>query len=111
MSVVKMPQPPELDADKRRLGAQRSLELRRKRAGVKAGLAHGSLSIQEVFEYDELLPWAQGMKVRDLIMALPGYGKMRAETLLVMVGIPRDATVRACGPKQRERLFGQLSKQ
>lgn len=105
-----MPQPPDVSDESRRTGQQRSLELRRKRAGVKAGLAHQSLTIQQVFKYSELLPCAQGMKIRDLLTALPGIGKARADALLEAAGISKKTTVRACGPKQRERLFALLNK-
>jgi hypothetical protein len=93
---------PELTAEQRREAAAKSLELRRARAQTKRLLAAGSWTLAAVFE---LRDEAQGMKVIDLLMALPGIGMRKALALLQQAGIPSHNTVRACGPKQTERFF------
>lgn len=84
----------------------KSLALRRTRARIKAGL--------RTIPDDICLAWrmheAQGMKVYDLLTALPGIGKAKALALLEQAGIPEKNTVRACGPKQTQKLFEALSK-
>lgn len=100
-----MPQPPELAAESRRLGAERSLELRRKRASVKHQISSRELALGFAWQ----LPDAQGMKVYALLTALPGIGGRKATLLMEAAGIPPTNTVRSCGSKQRTRLFELLS--
>ena len=107
-----MPQPPELTAERRQAGLQRSLELRRQRAELKQWLA-GDVCNRPLFERTRVAfakDYAQGMKVYNLVRALPGIGNARALSLLDAAGISVKTTVRACGPKQRERLFALLNK-
>jgi hypothetical protein len=55
-----------------------------------------------------LMESAQGMKVYDLLVSLPGIARAKALRLLLIAGIPERNTVRACGPRQRERLFAAV---
>jgi hypothetical protein len=98
---------PELTAEQRREAHAKSLAVRRQRAGIKNALA----VTPEIFELIYLAaPAAKGMKVIDLLMALPGIGMRKSLALLQQAGIPSHNTVRACGPKQTERLFALLDK-
>jgi hypothetical protein len=97
---------PELTAEQRREAHAKSLAVRQARAQTKRLLAAGSWTLAAVFE---LRPEAQGMKVIDLLMALPGIGMRKSLALLQQAGIPSHNTVRACGPKQTERLFELLA--
>lgn len=86
-------------------GLRKSLELRRRRAVAKAQLAARPNNFPAVWHDDV----AQGMKVYTLLLALPGVGKKKAAKLLSVAGIPEKTTVRACGPRQYERLMRQLA--
>jgi hypothetical protein len=97
---------PELTAEQRREAAAKSLELRRNRSALKRTLGHGDISFTAAW----LSSCAQGMKVIDLLMALPGIGMRKSLALLQQAGIPSHNTVRACGPKQTGRLFALLDK-
>ena len=97
---------PQLTDEQRREAHQRSLELRRERSSLKRTLGHNDVSFGAAW----LCSCAQGMKVYDLLMALPGIGTRKALALLQQAGIPSHNTVRACGPKQTERLFALLDK-
>lgn len=116
-----MPTPPRLSEEQRRQAYQKSLHLRRERAAMKAALADGSARLDQVIPRDPKTPglWhtsTAGMKVYDLLVSLPGIGRNRALKILWEAGIIKDGnpnekqTVRACGPKQRARLFAAIEK-
>lgn len=101
-----LPTPPVLDRSARLEGHRKALELRRFRATIKEDIANGGAWwVKVAWNY----PAAQGMKVYTLLRALPYVGPKKADALLAQAGIPRSNTVRACGPKQRERLFAALT--
>lgn len=101
---------PQLSAEQRRLAFERSLLMRRQRSELKQwmGDPKGAQTrwarITTAFEK----PCAQTMKVYDLLTSLHAVGPLKAERYLELAGIPLKNTVRACGPKQRERLFNLL---
>jgi hypothetical protein len=94
---------PELTAEQRREAHAKSLAVRQARAEIKRKIAH-HCTIAYAWTQDA----AQGMKVIDLLCALPGIGMRKSLALLQQAGIPSHNTVRACGPKQTERLFALL---
>jgi hypothetical protein len=102
---------PQLSAEQRRLAFERSLAMRQQRSGLKANIArwtNAGISRLEVFKMIWPEPCAQTMKVYDLLVSLHAVGPLKAERYLEQAGIPLKNTVRACGPKQRERLFNLL---
>lgn len=114
--TVPAPTPPDLSRQNRLEGARKSLELRRMRSALKDGLRRGFFSLWAVWYQPE----AQGMKVYTLLTALPYIGPKKADALLIAAGVSqgkgdleradRRKTVRAAGPKQREKLFALLAK-
>lgn len=105
---TEMPEPPEITQEQRKLGYVSSLALRRRRAVLKKFLATGKSSMPERLALVMKAPSAQGMKVYSLVRALPYIGPTKAAKLLEAAGIDRDRTVRALGPKQREKLLELL---
>lgn len=108
------PTPPDLSRQARLEGQRKSLEIRRERAKFKLLLSSASPILRPALlecalDPDNVNHPAQGMKVRQLLLALPYVGPKKADEMLDRAGIPRDNTVRACGPKQRERLFALLA--
>lgn len=101
-----MPTPPRLTDEQRRQAYEKALLLRQERATLKHYMRRGELAFAKAFEWDI----AQGMKVVDLLAALPGVGKPTAVKLLERAGFrhPEKTTVRATGPRQREALFKLL---
>lgn len=109
-----MPTPPRLTNEQRRAAYEKALELRRQRAELKRWLAGEGAGpewrvnrLADAFTEDR----AQGMKVYDLLVSLPGIGRTKALKLLSEAGFkhPEKTTVRATGPRQRERLFELLT--
>ena len=99
-----MPTPPAVTQEQRRAGYEAALELRRLRRDLKRMLERDVLNVDEAIEWPE----AQGMKVIDLLRALPGVGQKTAAALLAEAGIPQNNTVRQCGKNQLPRLIEVL---
>lgn len=97
--------PPKLSEQQRQVGYLRSLQLRQKRAEIKDDLKHGRRSFLNAW----LLPACEGMKVIDLLQALPGIGRKKAEALCAKAKIPATHTVARCGPKQEANLMQALA--
>lgn len=95
---------PFLDNEARKAGAQRSLEVRRARAALKAELTAGVLTLAEAI----LRPEAQTMRVADLLRACPFVGDLKTAKRLRLAKIPPDKRVQGCGALQIERLLAQF---
>lgn len=102
--VRKKPVPPTLSAEQRLEAYKKALRLRRRRADLKTFLSEKPYMLEYVWAFKD----AQGMKVLDLLTALPGVGIGTARKYLELAGIPEKNTVKACGPRQRERLLALL---
>lgn len=101
------PTPPKLTVEQRRAAYEKALKLRQQRALVKRLLAGCYLTLEEAWGLGPV----QGMKVIDLLSALPGIGKPSALKILESAGFkhPDKTTVRGTGPRQREALFEILT--
>lgn len=105
---------PTLTQDDRKLAYQRSLELRQARADLKRWIsepvpADSCDSNASRFRAAFYFRAGEGMRVYTLLTALPYVGQRKALKLLEQAGIDPKRTVRACGPRQRERLFRILA--
>lgn len=99
-----MPTPPLLTQEQRRAAYERSLELRQARARLKELIKTGS-----PLECALLLEVAQGMRVMDLLLTLPGIGQAKARGLLAQAGITESKTVKGLGRHQVARLLALLT--
>lgn len=81
----------------------KSLATRRQRAELKGRLRRGERFglVVAVAKSD-----SGGMKVIDLLLAVPGVGQKKAERLMQEAGIPMKNTVARCGEAQLTRLIG-----
>ena len=96
---------PHLTLEQKATGRQRSLETRQARTILKEKLRHKLITLSEALT-DEA---AKGMKVLDLLQAMPYIGERRARAILEEVGIPANNTVARCGPKQLAALTERVS--
>jgi hypothetical protein len=112
MSVIEMPRnnrilpPPTLDATQRLAGFQKSLELRQARAELKKDLKLGKLQLREVIEWD----WVKGMKIVDLLRAVPGVGVAKARQIIQMAKINPTNSVGKCSPQQLARVVSVVER-
>lgn len=102
----KRPPLPKLTDEQRREAYSKSLELRRKRAELKEHVRH--LGWPGLVEWIWHEPEAQGMTVRDLLLAIPRVGPKKADSLLSQSKIPANRKVQGCRSRQTERLFALL---
>lgn len=103
-----MPTPPVLTDEQRRTAYTRSLQLRRARAEVKAGLLeaeHPAEFLAYVWDKEPV----QGMLVVDLLTAMRGFGLLRAMRTLDRASIKANRKVRGVGARQKDRLFTLLA--
>lgn len=100
--------PPELtDADRARAMA-RAAEVRRVRAEVRESLRTGAMTIAQVLARADEEPIA-GIKVKAILTALPGLGKVKSYRLMEAVGIADNRRLRGLGERQKRELLAALS--
>lgn len=100
-----MSRPPEMSTEDRRRALELSKESRQLRAKYKALLNSGELSLSQfllIADSDSVL---KRMRVKDLLEAMPGYGKIRAENLMTKAEISPTRRVQGLGKKQRNALL------
>lgn len=101
--------PPEVD---RAAASRAAIAARRARAEVKRQIGAGERTALEVVEAawsgdDPTAPEAT-MRVRELLLSIPGIGPTRADQLLTRLEIARSKRVGGLGGRQRERLAAFL---
>lgn len=101
-----VPAPPTLDATQRLAGYNKSLALRQARSELKKDLKAGKLQLRDVLGWD----WVQGMKLLDLLRALPMISNKRATALMVRQRINLENTVSRCSQGQLQRVVAHVEK-
>jgi len=100
---------PKMTDDQRTAALERAGQARRVRAEIKHLLKSGSLTFSDVLARAEADDLVAGAKVRSIIAAMPGMGKVSTDTLIAEVGIADGRTLRGLGNKQREQLLDRFS--
>lgn len=95
---------PPIDSDTRMKGLQRALDVRCQRAALKNLIRAGDVSPVLALDMDA----AQGIKVRDLLRAVPGIGEAKAGKIMQEVGISESRRVRGLGCRQKAALTEKL---
>jgi hypothetical protein len=102
---------PDLDPDQRRAALAKATAARRVRAELKQMLKAGEVSLAEVLDRAETVDPLQNMRVSEVIEAMPGYGKVRADRLMERLDIARSRRLRGLGRNQRQRLLAEFDQQ
>jgi hypothetical protein len=102
-------EPPKLTPEARRAALEKAAEARRERALVKERLRSGELTVAGLFELAERDELVGGIKVKAVLTALPGLGKVKSHRLMEDLGIAENRRVRGLGARQREALLSALS--
>jgi hypothetical protein len=102
-----VPQTPERSHQQRMEALRRANDIRSERARLKEGLRNGDLTISEVL----LNPPAcvHTAKVLDLVLAVPKYGRVKANRLLERCRVSSSKTVNGLTPRQRKELLDMLT--
>jgi hypothetical protein len=108
------PPPPPLSIEDRAAAAARGVRARQLRAGLRAGLAEGSLRIEDVLAWagreDEDGRIIARMKVIDLLSSFRGVGPVRAAGIMQDIGIAANRRVGGLGQRQVDALIDVLGR-
>lgn len=96
--------PPEVD---RAAASRAAVAARRARAAVKHDIAmraRRAIDVAEAAWTGEPSGVEAGMRVRELLLSIPGFGPVKTDRLLAELGIAASKKVGGLGVRQRERL-------
>lgn len=103
-----MPLPPQLTPEERASALAVAKQARQTRARFKVRLAKSEITFADVIcEAQKSGPIAK-MRVAELLEALPGYGKIRAQALMERLNISPTRRIQGLGKHQREALLKEF---
>jgi hypothetical protein len=105
MSIV--PQTPERSQQQRMEALRRANDIRSERARLKEALRNGDIAITDVLSDPPAC--VATAKVLDLVLAVPKYGRVKANKLLERCRVSSSKTVNGLTPRQRKELLDMLS--
>jgi guanylate kinase len=95
--------PPALTIEQRRAALLKAAESRKVRAEFKAGVKEGKRNWTEAFDSkDDAI---RKMRVKELLLSLPGFGEIRVSNLMGRAGISISRRVQGVGKSQYESLL------
>jgi hypothetical protein len=100
------PQTPERTQQQRMEALRRANEIRSERARLKESLRTGDLAIVNVLSDPPAC--VHTAKVLDLLLAVPKYGRVKANRLLERCRVSPARTVNGLTPRQRKELLDML---
>ncbi|CAA9469816.1 MAG: hypothetical protein AVDCRST_MAG53-1185 [uncultured Solirubrobacteraceae bacterium] len=95
-----------MDDDPRMKALRLANEIRSARARLKRNLKAGRVSLRDVLR--EPPQCAETAKVVDMLLAVPKYGRVKANKLLKDCAIPASKTIGGLSQRQREALIASL---
>ena len=96
---------PERTDEQRRAALEKAMSARKARAALKVRIKVGEVFVADAMAH----PDAQDMRVKQFIMAFPGFGCARAEAVMRAAKIAETRRVRSLGTRQRSRLVELLA--
>ena len=100
---------PILTEEERRQNLDKALKARRERAEVRAKLASGEMSVDDVFKLaDDGNETILRIPVESLIRSLPGYALSRTQKLMKRLRIAQTRRIRGLSKRQRNELLAVL---
>jgi hypothetical protein len=98
-----MAAPPQLTAQERRAALHKAAEARQIRAAFKAEVKAGKRSWTDALISDQEA--IQRMRLKELLASLPGFGEIRAQSVMERAGISPSRKVQGVGNNQRAVLL------
>ncbi|CAB4930395.1 unannotated protein [freshwater metagenome] len=105
-----MAQPPVLTAEQRAAALLKAADSRKRRAEIKAKVKSGELSVDAVLEIAANEDCINKMRVRELLEALSGVGKVRAAALMERLNISPTRRIAGLGRHQIKELRNEFMK-
>jgi 23S rRNA A1618 N6-methylase RlmF len=97
---------PERSLEQRMTALQRANEIRSKRAELKREIKAGRTRVRAVLL--EPPDYMESMKVFDLILCAPKYGRVKVNNILALCRISPSKTLGGLSERQRAELHGML---
>jgi hypothetical protein len=102
-----MSDPPKLSDQQRADALAKAAAIRRGRAEIREDLRTGRTTVSNVLaRSDEEV--IGGMKVKAMLTAVPGLGKVKSFRLMERLGIAENRRIRGLGDRQRRALLDEL---
>lgn len=98
---------PVMSPEQREAALARAAQTRKERSEALGLVKNGTDRAADVLN-DTGSP-VQGAKVRQLLLAVPGIGQVKADHIMTDLGIDPGRRVRGLGGRQRERLTEMLT--
>ena len=105
-----MAQPPIMSAQDRSRALEVAKAARQERSALKAQVRDGSLSFFGVIEIASKNQVVAKMRVVELLESIPGYGKVRAQSLMEKCAISPTRRLQGLGKLQMSALLAEFSK-
>ena len=100
---------PILTPDQRRAALEKAAAARQVRADIKVRLKSSSASLAEVIQESKVNEVVAKLRVVDLLQAMPGVGKVRAQEIMQRIGIADSRRLRGLGAKQVAALLAEFA--
>jgi len=101
--------PPQLTSDQRSAALAKAKQSRQERSLVKSKVKSGELSLSEVFNLADKDPVIAKMRVAELIAAISGVGKIRAQAIMERLDISPTRRIQGLGKHQIASLNSEFS--
>ena len=101
--------PPQLTADQRSAALAKAKQSRQERSLVKSKVKSGELSLTEVFNLADKDPVIAKMRVAELLAAMSGVGKIRAQAIMERLDISPTRRIQGLGKHQVASLNSEFS--
>jgi guanylate kinase len=101
--------PPQLTADQRSAALAKAKQSRQERSLVKSKVKSGELSLSEVFNLAGKDPVIAKMRVAELLAAISGVGKIRAQAIMERLDISPTRRIQGLGKHQIASLNSEFS--
>jgi guanylate kinase len=101
--------PPQLTADQRSAALAKAKQSRQERSLVKSKVKSGELSLSEVFNLADKDPVIAKMRVAELLAAISGVGKIRAQAIMERLDISPTRRIQGLGKHQIASLNSEFS--
>ena len=99
---------PQMTPEQRAAALEKAKIARAKRSALRADIKAGKISLKEVLESTDDI--AKKTKVKQILVSLPGVGKVTAEAAMEEIGIDENRKVGGLGSNQKVKLLDRFSK-
>lgn len=100
---------PELTKEQRIANLEKAKQMRKERTELRSQLASGVLTVRDLISLAERGDKAaSGMRVKQMISALPGFGFKKTQALMHTLSIAESKRVGGLGANQAKALIDRL---